>query len=119
MPSFNLIDEPWIPCAPPGGEEPRLLSLRAALTNAHEWREIMDDSPLVVVALHRLLIAILHRVYRGPRNVEAWRAIQAHGRFDAASIGQYLDEWRPRFDLFDVEHPFYQVAEMAGRMLSL
>ncbi|HEX6780205.1 MAG TPA: type I-E CRISPR-associated protein Cse1/CasA [Ktedonobacterales bacterium] len=112
MPSFNLIDEPWIPCAPPGREEPRLLSLRAALTNAHEWQEITDDSPLVVVALHRLLLAILHRVYRGPHDVAEWHAMQAHGRFDAASIGSYLDEWMPSFDLFDAERPFYQVTEI-------
>lgn len=115
MPNFNLVDEPWIPCEPPDGGEPRLLSLRAALVNAHECREIADDSPLVVVALHRLLLAVLHRVYHGPRNVEAWRMLQASGRFDVALIGEYLNKWRPRFDLFDVEHPFYQVPEVVGK----
>jgi CRISPR system Cascade subunit CasA len=113
VPSFNLIDQPWIPCAPRGGGAPKLLGILNTLADAHELREIADDSPLVTVGLHRLLLAILHRVLRGPSSVEEWRALKERGRFDAQQIGDYLERWRSCFDLFDAERPFYQVSFMA------
>src|SRR5581483_3989392 len=108
MPSFDLIDEPWLPCVRPDGAAVEL-GLRQALAGAHELGELYDPSPLVTVALHRLLLAILHRAYRGPAVPAAWRAIWNAGRFDPAVIDAYLDRWRHRFDLFDPERPFYQV----------
>ena len=43
--SFNLIDQPWIPCAHPNGlmEE---FSLRETLARAHDLRGVQGDSPL-------------------------------------------------------------------------
>lgn len=111
---FNLVDEPWIPCVPITGGEPVLLSLRDTLVGAAHYREILDDSPLVVVALHRLLFAVLHRVLRGPRTPEEWKALYGSGHFDAGVIDRYLTSWRHRFDLFDPEMPFYQVPVLAG-----
>lgn len=113
MPSFNLVDQPWIPCVPLPSGSPALRGLRATLMRAHELRSMSDNSPLVYVALHRLLLAVLHRLY-GPRTLAEWRALRQAGQFDAAQINAYLDQWRPRFDLFDAEHPFYQVPRMDG-----
>ena len=62
--SFNLIDQPWIPCVLPHGRMEDL-SLRDTLLNAHKITAIFDQSPLVTAALHRLLLAILHRNF-GP-----------------------------------------------------
>ena len=69
--SFNLIDEPWIPCLRPDGTT-IALGLRETLLQAHELREIRGDTPLETAALHRLLLAILHRVFgpSGPDGVE-------------------------------------------------
>lgn len=110
MAHFNLIDEPWIPCVPLHGGDPTLLSLRDALVTAHEQREILDNSPLVVVALHRLLLAVVHRVARGPQTPDEWKALRAAERFDGGAIDTYLQRWRHRFDLLDPVAPFYQVS---------
>jgi CRISPR system Cascade subunit CasA len=117
--SFNLIDEAWIPCIPLTGGLPRELSLREALARAHELREISDLSPLVTVALHRLLLAVVHRVCRpagapaGPADARAWSELWRRGRWDEGALDQYLDEWHARFDLFDTEYPFYQCKSLA------
>lgn len=58
-------------------------------------------------ALHRLLLAILHRVF-GPEDDEAWADLWQAERFEANKLNAYLDKWRHRFDLFDAELPFYQ-----------
>ncbi len=108
--SFNLLDEQWIPCRMVDGET-RELSLIDALCQSHEVLAILHPSPLVTVALHRLLLAILHRVF-GPSDWRCWQKIWNEGHFDQTSIGQYLERWRDRFDLFDEKHPFYQTAEV-------
>ena len=48
--SFNLIDQPWIPCTMPDGSHTEL-SLQDTLLQAHEIREIFDQSPLVTVRI--------------------------------------------------------------------
>jgi CRISPR system Cascade subunit CasA len=106
--SFNLIDEPFLPVIRPDGRT-KELGLRETLQQAHELRELRDDSPLVTAALHRLLLAILHRVF-GPENENAWAQLRDHGRWDAEALDAYLDRWRDRFDLFDARRPFYQTA---------
>ena len=107
-PSFNLIDEPFVPCLRGGGVTE--YGLRDVLLNAHEIAELRDASPLVTVALHRLLLAILHRVYRGPKNAAERVAIRTADRFDTARITAYFDQWKDRFDLFGAKYPFYQLA---------
>lgn len=108
--SFNLVDEPWIPCLDQTGD-PVELSLRAVFAQAHQLRAIAGDSPPVTVALHRLLLAILHRVF-GPKDEDAWVALWQAGRWNAQTIDGYLDRWRNRFDLFDATRPFCQVAKL-------
>jgi CRISPR system Cascade subunit CasA len=114
--TFNLIDEPWIPCIRLDGHaEP--LSLRDTLIQAHAIREIYTDSPLTVAALHRLLLAILHRLF-GPKDRQVWVELWKAGKWDTARLEDYLAEHHPRFYLFDEQHPFYQVAQFpsgAGR----
>jgi CRISPR system Cascade subunit CasA len=106
--SFNLIDTPFLPVVRHDGRTEEL-NLRAALRQAHELRDLRDDSPLVTAALHRLLLAILHRVF-GPENEAAWARLRDRGRWDAGALDAYLDRWRDRFDLFDARRPFYQTA---------
>ncbi|HEY8601687.1 MAG TPA: type I-E CRISPR-associated protein Cse1/CasA [Thermomicrobiales bacterium] len=108
MPSFNLIDEPWIPCNLLEDNRCEDLSLRGVLAQSPAIREVYDPSPLVTVAVHRLLLALLHRNL-GPRTIEEWCALWERGAWDMIALDEYLARWHHRFDLFDPEQPFYQV----------
>ncbi len=110
MASFNLLDEAWIPAVMAGGE-PRELSLRDALIEADRAQEIFDASPLVTAALHRLLLAVLWRVFP-LRSLAEWKTLWQARRFDAARLNAYFDQWRERFDLLHPERPFYQLGNL-------
>jgi CRISPR system Cascade subunit CasA len=105
-PRFNLIDEPWIPVLRLNGTRCEL-GIRDTLLQADQIAEIQDSSPLVVAALHRLLLAVLYRALEGPTD-----GVQARHLFKSglphARILEYLTKWGSRFDLFDQSHPFGQ-----------
>ena len=107
--SFDLLTRRWIPCVDRDGNR-RLLSLRDTLVQAHDLCEIYADSPLTTAALHRLLLAVLHRRF-GPADRFVWKDLWQRGRWDSAVLDDYFarPDVGPRFDLFDAEHPFYQV----------
>lgn len=111
-PSFNLVDRPFIPCLLGDGSSVEW-DLLTTLGRADDIVEIRDGSPVVTLALHRFLLAILHRSF-GPTNRQAWADLWRAGRFDAAALKTYLDRWRDRFDLFHPQHPFYQHATYRG-----
>jgi len=105
--SFDLISEPFIPCLRTDGQFVEY-GLRDVLMKSHEIAEIRDTSPLVMIALHRFLLAILHRCYRGPKKVAERVAIHEAGKFDGERIVGYFNKWLDRFDLFHEKFPFYQ-----------
>ena len=115
QPSFDLIDQPWIPCVDLDGQ-PRMLGIGETLIRAHELREIFDDSPLVTVTLHRLLLAVVHHMVQGPRDPDHWAAIwkDGTGGFERTEVDEYFAaaDRRRRFDLFDADYPFYQSADL-------
>lgn len=104
--SFNLADKPWIPCADDSGIRP--LGIRDLLVRAHELREIRHQNPLTVAALLRVLLAAVHRIVGGPCDHKEWIALYKSGLFSQEKIDAYFDRWRPKFDLFGDEAPFYQ-----------
>lgn len=115
-PSFDLLSAPWIPVLARAGNRIRhwpgpsprwRLSLREVLAEAHELEALDGSSPLVDAAMHRLLLAILHRALAGPRDTAEWAALWRRGRFDSRVI-HYLDEVGEGFDLFSATKPFYQ-----------
>ena len=106
--SFNLIDEPWVPCAMLDGSR-QTLGLRDVLARAHDIAEINGESPLVIAALHRLLLAVLYRNF-SVQSTEDWRSLWERGEWDACHLDAYFEQWRCRFDLFDEDKPFYQVS---------
>ena len=59
-PAFNLLDEPWIPVRRIDGhlDEVGLLEL---FREASHIEGVAESSPPAFVALHRLLLAIVHR----------------------------------------------------------
>lgn len=114
MATFDLWTQPWIPCTVGGTRKPRLFSLRSVLAQAHEIEEPAVQSPLVYAALHRLLLAVLHRSVQGPANHGDWAKLWQRGRFDVVPLDRYLREVGDRFDLFHPVFPFYQTGNMAA-----
>jgi len=112
MTGFNLVDDSWIPCIKKGGQYCEC-SLREALFQAGDIIEIYDPSPLVTIALHRLLLAILHRNF-GPEDLTEWRKLWNQGHWDQRKLDEYFHKRYQRFNLFDRERPFYQQAELDG-----
>lgn len=104
--TFNLVCESWIPVISLKGKANEI-SLEEIFVNAHLIKEISDPSPVVEAALHRLMLAILYRVY-GEVNKKKWREWWTAQAFDADRINKYLKKWESRFDLFSDESPFYQ-----------
>ena len=109
---FNLVDEPWLPCVQNDGQ-PIELGLYDVLVQAHTLRELHDETPLTIAALHRLLLAVLHRIF-GPENRKGWSQLWHKGRWDEQALRDYFDRWRSRFDLFDDDYPFYQSPDPPG-----
>ena len=114
--SFNLVDEPWIPCVNKDGGAIEL-NLREVFAQAHQLKTIAGDSPPVTASLHRFLLAILHRVF-GPKDEDEWVALWESRQWDMLPLNDYLDRWRHRFDLFDEKHPFYQADDPRVRIKS-
>jgi len=106
---FNLVDEPWLPCTQADGR-PAELGLYDVLAQAHTLRELHGETPLGTAALHRLLLAVLHRIF-GPASRKAWSQLWRQGHWDREALGNYFDQWRHCFDLFDDQRPFYQAAD--------
>lgn len=108
--SFNLVDEPWIPCRLIGGnpQSITLLDLQDAFRLSPSIQAIAGENPLVTISIHRLLLAILHRVLAGPRNADEWGMLKKADCWDEAKLLEYLQRWKSRFDLFDEQYPFYQ-----------
>lgn len=68
-------------------------------------REIQADNPPTTLAIYRLLLAILHRAYQGPRNEEHWEEIfEDNGRKAIA----YLQQQADCFNLLHPQQPFMQ-----------
>ena len=108
--SYNIVDEPFVPCTMPDGSR-EVLGLRETLLHATEIRHVHDPSPLITASLYRLLLAILHRNF-GPATLDKWKCLwqDGAGPWDSATLNAYLDRWHKRFDLFDEQRPFHQVS---------
>lgn len=114
--SFNLIEQPWIPCIKLDGSRVRL-GIGQTLKEAHTLREVHAQSPLVTVSILRLLLAILHRAY-GPSSEDEWCDMYQSRCWDLEKLERYLSKWADRFDLFHDAYPFYQVTDFPPDKLS-
>ncbi|MCB9005991.1 MAG: type I-E CRISPR-associated protein Cse1/CasA [Ardenticatenaceae bacterium] len=109
-PVFNLWSEPWIPVELPSTAL-TTLSLPEVLRQAHEIHAFYEPSPLVVVAIHRLLVAILQDMYR-PQRPPDLVALWQNGRFHPEKIAAFGNQYADRFDLFSEDAPFLQTANL-------
>jgi CRISPR system Cascade subunit CasA len=106
--NFNLCTEPWIPVR--SGDTVKTVSLEEALVNARAYERIEHESPLVTVAVYRVLLTVLHRSLKGPeRSLDTLDWYQ--NGFPKSEIQAYLEHWRDRFDLFG-SHAFMQVPDL-------
>lgn len=108
MMTFNLVDQPWISVVSRDWQR-RDVSLTELFTSWRTLREVQADNPPTTLALYRFLLAILHRAYQGPKNIDHWEEIR---KDDGKKAIAYLDQWRDRFDLFHSEYPFMQDASI-------
>lgn len=106
-PTFNLWTEGWISLERPDGSI-STLGLEQTLLQAQNYISIYETSPLVIVGIHRLLVAILQFAFN-PRNDTDLLKIWREGRFAADVIEGFGKIYAHRFDLFSNE-PFLQSA---------
>lgn len=106
--SFNLLHEAWITVVDQA-LQPQEISLLGLFAQWKDFREIQADNPPTTLAIHRFLLAILHRAYQGPKDIDHWEEIQQD---DGKQAIVYLEKWCDRFDLFHPEYPFMQDVEI-------
>lgn len=114
-PTFNLIENPWVRVLRQNGQVEEL-GLRAVLAQAGKIPELADDSPLVNVAVLRLLLAVLHAAtWRaddlGDKRAK-WARWWSTRTLPMEDIESYFEKWQSRFDLFDEAHPFMQTGAL-------
>jgi CRISPR system Cascade subunit CasA len=114
-PTCNLLDEPWIPVRTHAGGVIDV-SLTDALLKARDYAALAETSPPNLIALYRLLLAVLHRALTTQHG--RWRDTDRAQWFRAGLpetlIRAYLEHWRDRFWLFHPSAPFMQVATLAN-----
>jgi len=115
QPSFDLIEQPWIPVLYLDGATTENLGLRALLHRAHELQAIYGESPLVTAALYRFLLALVYAIFDEPHTTREWQQIWQKGCFDKAAVDAYFARWQERFDLFHPKRPFFQWPDKANR----
>ena len=106
MSRYNLIDEKWIPVRFHDGTRSEL-GIRDTLLRSKEIAAIENQSPLVMAALHRFLLAVLYRALEGPTDIDEAKVLFKSG-LPRKKITDYLEKWRNRFWLFDEKFPFGQ-----------
>lgn len=104
---FSLVDEPWIPCLTSNGDV-KDLCLKDVFLSAEGLIDIVDPSPLVKASLFRLILAI-HLRSTGDMNTSIKTKMWERRNLGAENVTKYLERWSSRFDLLDMERPFYQV----------
>ncbi|MFI9388974.1 type I-E CRISPR-associated protein Cse1/CasA [Kutzneria sp. NPDC052558] len=113
---FDLLTRPWIPVVDLAGER-REVSLARLILGAHQFRRIVAEAPPMTAALHRLVLAVMHRAY-APRDDEQWSELWSRRRLPFAPLHAYLTEHRARFDLLDQDRPFLQCPKLGVKAWS-
>ncbi|ARF83209.1 type I-E CRISPR-associated protein Cse1/CasA [Kitasatospora aureofaciens] len=131
-PTFNLVDEPWIPVRwlpriegddqpeHDGTARPVEVGLHELLLRAHQIERVAIATPPALSALYRILYALTARMTgldeARPGNWSTRRSdLVDRGRFDPTTVAEFTGRTRDRFDLFDPVHPFLQDPRLAGQ----
>lgn len=117
-PHYDLRFEPWIPVERLDGTAD-IVSIRDALAGAHQIRRLSGEIPGEGLALLRLLLAFVYCINYEfeasgeKQKKERWEELRSRGCFGSDQIDEYLADYPHEFDLFDEEHPFYQIPGLA------
>lgn len=103
---FDLVSEPWLPVIMLDGTR-RPVGLAEILRDAHQIHRLVAETPSMTAALHRLLLAFVHRIY-GPPTMQAWTDLWQARALPAAPAHDYWRRRSDRLDLFDRQRPFLQ-----------
>ena len=109
-PSFNLWTEPWITAETSAGAM-ETTGIEALLLDAGRYRALYDLSPLIMAAVHRLLVAVLQDALQPQRKGDLLALWQADA-FAPGTIREFGRQFVQRFDLFSVDVPFLQSADI-------
>ena len=104
----NLIDDPWLPISTGGG--PAKVSLRRALVDSHQIKDLVLAPTVLVAVLRQVLLPVVLDALGAPTGEDNWAERRLAGTLDRAGLDRYLDAHLDRFNLFDEEAPFAQVA---------
>lgn len=104
---YDLLTEPWLPALDLEGR-PVNVGLLELFARAHELKALVLETPDVTSGVYRMLLAILHRAYEGPKSLKDWHTLWDARAFEETKTRGYLEKWRDRFDLWDSKHPFLQ-----------
>lgn len=107
MPSYNLLNEPWLPVRWRGEAPPSEVGLRVALLKAHEIEELTTDNPLETLALNRLLAAMAAAIFPELAEESDWYELWQQGHFDAEQCENYWTQFEGHFDLLSPTLPFF------------
>lgn len=105
---FDLLEEEWIPARFHDGTASDI-SIRDAIRDARDIRELGGELPTQTFALTRLLLAIMYRAVGEQLDADRWAQWWDEG-LPVADIDDYLDDFHDRFDLLHPDRPFFQVA---------
>jgi len=108
--SFNLWTEPWMEVETLDGKI-ESMGIETCLLNAHDYRAVFATSPLVVVGIHRLLIAILQFIFDPQKKSELQKMWHAE-KFPDQRIHSFAKEYAERFDIFSEKQPFLQSGDI-------
>ena len=119
-PDFNLCNEPWIPVLYVSGQTQEV-SLKQLFDESSSIRKIHSGDATTDVAILGVAVAIFFRavlenteeygeLYREPKK---WiQNISSGGSEQLYFVQGYLKKYQDRFNLFDAERPFMQVADL-------
>jgi CRISPR system Cascade subunit CasA len=109
---FDLWKQPWIGLEKSTGEIEKL-SIEDTLLNAHRYSGIFDPSPLVLVGIHRFLMAILQDIF-SPTAEEELRKLWNLQEIPKDLVVEFGKKYGDRFDLFSREKPFFQSGDVSS-----
>ena len=119
-PDFNLCNEPWIPVLYISGQTQEV-SLKQLFDESNSIRKIHSGDATTDVAILGVAVVIFFRavlenkeeygeLYREPKK---WiQNISLGGSEQLYFVQDYLKKYQDRFNLFDAERPFMQVADL-------
>lgn len=108
--SFNLWSDPWIDTERCDRTFARL-GMEEALLTADQIRTIISSSPLDIVGIHRLLTTVLQDIFQPETYTDLEELIRSQS-FPKEPIQEFGRQFAARFDLFSVDAPFLQSADL-------